>query len=385
MRVLVVTESFPSEGNHVGGIFILRQILALRELGHDITVLRVVPIAPPVGSRWQHYRALGSGYTYDGVPVSVARTLILPGLRNFEHLRAQTGGLMRRAIARFRPDVVHAHYVQPAGSIAAGRGLPAVITSHGIDAYDWPFRRRGLRADAVRTLELAEIVVGVSGFIADSLRRLCRRPIEVVFNGADARIFGSPDRRRAREALGIAPERAVLAYVGHLIRDKGIFELAAALGRLARPPLLLVAGDGESSKEFAQALREGGVETRFFGYVKPEMTATILAAADAATLPSYYEGLPVSVCEAMLSARPVVATAVGGIPEIIEDRRTGYLAPPHDVERLSSLYAEVFADRAAAAAIGLRAQEFARKHLTWEANARAYDRLYRQIARRRAA
>lgn len=385
MRILVVTDSFPSAINHVGGIFILRQILALRDLGHEIAVLRVVPHAPPIGSKWHQYRALGSAYTYEGIPVTVTRTLVLPGLRNREHLRAQTGGHMRRAIRRFQPDVVHAHYLQPGGSIAVGRGKPTVVTSHGIDAYDWPFRRDGLRADAVRTMKLAEVVVGVSGFIAGQLRRLVERPVEVVFNGADTHTFGAPDRARARAALQIAAEDSVLAFVGHLTDDKGIFELAAALRRLAQPPLLLVAGDGEGREQFAEMLREAGVRVRFFGYVKPEMTATILAAADALTLPTHFEGLPVSVCEAMLSARPVIATRVGGIPEIIQDRDTGYLVDAYDADGLASTYAEVFEDRAAAAAIGKRAQNFARTHLTWEVNARAYDRLYRELGTQRAA
>lgn len=385
MRVLVVSKSFPSEIDHVEGIFILRQALALRDLGHDVAVLRVVPFAPPIGAKWHQYRALGAGYRYDGIEVSVERTLFLPGLRNLEHLRAQTGRLMRRAIARFRPDVVHAHYVQPAGSIAVARGRPTIVTSHGIDAYDWPFRREALRLDAVRTLKLADIVVGVSDFIGKSLGRLVDRPIETVFNGADVRIFGNPDRARARATLAISPEEPVLAFVGHLVPEKGILDLAAALRRLTRPPLLLMAGDGPARGQMEAVLREGGIAARFYGYVQPEMTATILAAADAVTLPSHYEGLPVSICEAMLAARPVVATTVGGIPEIIKDHQTGFLAAPHDVEALSRLYAEVLADRAKAAAIGAKAQEFAREHLTWDANARAYDRLYRQLVKARAA
>ena len=385
MRILVVSKSFPSEINHVDGIFILRQVLALRDLGHDVAVLRVVPLAPPIGTKWHQYRALGTAYRYEGIDVSVQRTLFLPGLRNLEHLHAQTGGLMRRAIARFRPDVVHAHYVQPAGSIAVSRGRPTVITSHGIDAYDWPFRREGLRRDATHTLKRADVVVGVSRFIADSLRQLVDRDIEVVFNGADARIFGNPDRARAREKLAIRSEEPVLAFVGHLVREKGIFDLAAALSRLGRPPLVLVAGDGESREEFAAALGGAGIAARFYGYVRPEMTATILAAADAVTLPSHYEGLPVSICEAMLSARPVVATTVGGIPEIVKDHQTGLLAAPRDVEALSVLYAEILADRPKAAAMGEKAQAFAREQLTWEANARAYDRLYRRLVKECAA
>src|SRR5581483_9978798 len=108
--------------------------------------------------------------------------------------RAQTGGIIRKAIERSRADIVHAHYLQYPGSISFGRGKPVVITSHGIDAYDWPLRREGLRRDAARTLQGAEIVVAVSGFIASALQRLHDRRIDVVLNGGDAAVFAPSDR-----------------------------------------------------------------------------------------------------------------------------------------------------------------------------------------------
>jgi teichuronic acid biosynthesis glycosyltransferase TuaC len=385
MRILCVTGDFPSEFNHVGGIFIYKQMLALQRLGHELFVLRVVPLAPPIGAKWQKYRALKDRYRYDGIDVEVARTVVLPGLRNFEHLRAQTIGIMKRAIARTQPHVVHAQYLQYPGSISVGRGRPTVITSHGIDAYDWPWRREALRKDAARTLRAAETVVAVSGFIATQLRHLADRPVEVVFNGGDAEVFRSADRRAAREELQLPQERRVLAFAGTLCVDKGIFDLVEALRGLDDPPLLLALGDGPDATAFAAALRAAEIDVRLFGNVSQSTVASAFAAADAVTLPSHKEGLPVTVCEAMLSARCVVATAVGGIPEIVRDGDTGFLAEPHDIARLRFLYRRVLHDPGVAAAAGERAARFAREHLTWEANARAYARIYRRIVGERAA
>jgi glycosyltransferase involved in cell wall biosynthesis len=385
MRVLVVTSDFPSEIDHVRGVFILRQTAALRDLGHEVLVLRVVPLAPPIGAKWHKYRALGEGYTYEGLRVEVARTLVFPGLRNFEHLRAQTGGIMRRAIARFAPDVVHAHYLQYPGSIAVDRGRPAVITSHGIDAYDWPFRRDGLRRDATRTLARADVVVGVSEFIAGSLRRLTDRHIDVVFNGGDEKSFANGDRARARAELEIAPDRPVLAFAGNLGIAKGIFDLAAALRQFPNPPLLVMAGDGPCGQELGDALRDAGVEARLLGNVRNSMVGTIFAAADAVVLPSHKEGLPVTICEAMLAGKPVVATRVGGIPEIVRHEETGLLVDAHDSGALGNALQRIFSDPAAAAEMGRRGQQFARQHLTWHANARAYERIYQRLAQARAA
>src|SRR5579872_1920898 len=385
MRVLVVTSDFPSEIDHVRGVFIYRQTAALRDLGHEVSVLRVVPLAPPFGGKWHKYRALGERYTYEGIHVDVARTLIFPRLRNFELLRAQTGGLIRKAIAHVQPDVVHAHYVQYPGSIAVDRGKPAVITSHGIDAYDWPFRREGLRRDAVRTLERADAVVGVSAFIASTLRRLVDRPVDVVFNGGDERAFTRADRAGARAELEISNDRPVLAFAGNLGMAKGIFDLAKALRGLDVAPLLLIAGDGPYKNDLEKALQEAGVPVRFFGNVRNDMVATIFAAADAVTLPSHKEGLPVTICEAMLAGKPVIATRVGGIAEIVRHEETGLLADAHDPDALHALFARVFADRAAAEEMGRRGQQFARAHLTWHANALAYDRIYRRLTQIRAA
>ena len=354
-------------------------------MGHDIEVLRVVPVAPPFAKKWRKYRALGEHYTCEGIPVTVARTLILPRMCNFEHLRLQTGGIIRHAIERFEPDIVHAHYLLYPGSISVGRGRPTVITSHGIDAYDWPWRRVGLRREAVRTLQRADTVVGVSGFIANCLRRLESRPVEVIFNGADMRTFAGLSKSRARAALQIPEDRAVLSFVGHLVPEKGIFDLVAALRPLEKPPLLLLAGEGPAAETLARALRAARIEARLLGYVKHDVVANVVAASDALTLPSHNEGLPVTVCEAMLAGKPVIATTVGGIPEIIRDGETGFLAESRDIARLTYLYDTVFRDKERMALVGQRAYEFARQHLTWEANARAYDRLYSQLVRRRAA
>jgi teichuronic acid biosynthesis glycosyltransferase TuaC len=384
MRVLFVTNDFPSLLDSVGGIFIAKQAIALRDLGHDVSVLRIIPYAPPLG-RWYRYHALGSSYEYEGLRVNVGRTVILPRLCNFERLRAQTGTLLRRAIAQFTPDVVHAHYIQYPGSIAVGRGVPAVITSHGIDAYDWPWQRDGLRRDAARTIAQADAVVAVSGAIANWLRRLHDRTIDVIFNGADARFFGTIDRARARKELRIPAERPVLAYAGYLVPAKGVFDMAAALARLPEKPLLLVAGEGPSSQELVTALREANVEARYYGNVPQATVASIFAAADVITLPSHNEGLPVTVCEAMLTGRPVVATTVGGIPEIVTHGSTGYLCEAHDVERLAELYRTAFENKEQATAIGAAAQRFARDRLTWDANARSYSRLYRRVVEECAA
>jgi glycosyltransferase involved in cell wall biosynthesis len=110
----------------------------------------------------------------------------------------------------------------------------------------------------------------------------------------------------------------------------------------------------------------------------------LLTASDVFAFPSHAEGLPGAVCEAMLSGRAVVASAVGGIPEIVQDGETGLLVPKANPAALAAAIQRVFADDVARAELERNARAFALKRLTWGMNAAAYDALYREtLARHR--
>jgi glycosyltransferase involved in cell wall biosynthesis len=134
-----------------------------------------------------------------------------------------------------------------------------------------------------------------------------------------------------------------------------------------------------------RAVAEGGVRALFIGAASQEGVASAFGAADVVTLPSHMEGLPAVICEAMLACRPVVASTVGGIPEVLVHGSTGYLAAPRDVGAFAALYARALSQRAEASSVAIAARTFALAHLTWEANARAYDRLYRSVLTERVA
>ena len=105
----------------------------------------------------------------------------------------------------------------------------------------------------------------------------------------------------------------------------------------------------------------------------------MFGAADIVTLPSHFEGLPNVVCEAMLSGRAVVASTAGGIPEIVQNERTGMLVPPRDVEPLSDALLRMSADGAKRELVAERARAFALEHLTWRGSAKRYETLYNDV------
>ncbi|MGC1380823.1 MAG: glycosyltransferase [Candidatus Baltobacteraceae bacterium] len=379
MRLLFIAKDFPAPEQPRSGVFVLRQAQALARLGHEIRVVRVVPRAPAWTAKWRAYRAVPDRYAIEGIGVETIRALFPPRMLAMEHLWLQVGPALRRSIAAFQPHIVHAHFLIPSGQLAVRQALPTVVTAHGSDAYDWAWRRPGLRRAAAEAVSRASLVVAVSAYIADHVRALARREVHVVYNGADEGVFKPADREAARVELGLPPERFVIAFTGGAAQAKGVFDLlqaAAALSDLR--PLLLVAGlDPRDSLDAAIAAR--GVETRTYGVLAQADLARLLTAADVFALPSYREGLPASLCEAMLCGRPAVATPAGGIPEILRDGEAGYLVAPGAVDALSARLRAIARDPAEAARMGDAALRFARDHLTWRINADRYDALYRDM------
>lgn len=381
MRILVLPKEFPFAVQPQAGIFILRRVQALRDLGHEIHVLRIVPAAPPVTPKWRAYASIPREDVVDGIPVRSIRALFPPRMIGMEYLPLQVHGAVAREIMRFKPDVVHASFLIPSGQIAVRQRIPAVVTAHGGDAYAWPKRRPGLHAAAREAIEKAARVTAVSSYIGRCVREIADREVDVIWNGGDERFFFPCDRNGARTSLGIDAGRFVVAFAGHLLRAKGIFDLvdaASALDDLR--PLLLLAGAGSNEAELRQAAQQANVEMRLLGRLDQRGVAQMYAAADVVTLPSYNEGMPNVVCEAMLSERAVIASTAGGIPEIVDDERTGLLVEPGKPEQLRHALARAGADSALRARLAACAREFAAEHLTWRVSARRYDRVLREAA-----
>lgn len=178
-------------------------------------------------------------------------------------------------------------------------------------------------------------------------------------NGVDTARFESGGRRAARSALGLDPNRRIIMVSGNRLKTnpwKGyrwLMETAERLGRNPEPPqadFLCVGDEGET-------LHFGGVRIRFAGYVEdPSDMPAYYRAADLYFHPSRADTAPFSVLEAMASGLPVVATSVGGIPEQVEEGRSGFLAAPGDVETMAARIGQLLADRRASGSMGKKAR-----------------------------
>jgi glycosyltransferase involved in cell wall biosynthesis len=254
---------------------------------------------------------------------------------------------VRREIRAFRPTLVHTHLVHADlhGLLAARlTGFPAVSSVHGTPSFylSEPYRscRRLAGRWATRTIAISE---HVREFV-ERLRLARPGSVRTVHYGIDASEWPSSDksRDRARTEVGIASDDVAVGVASRLIPGKGHVELLDACARARRkaPRLrLLVAGDGPLRRELETRSHELDLaeRVRFLGFVTD--IRAFMGACDVLafpTQPQLGEGFGLAALEAMASARPVIATRVGSLPEVVSDEATGLLVDPQNVEALAA-------------------------------------------------
>ena len=393
----MISHMYPSPVNPTGGIFVHEQVKALRARGHDVRVVSPKGWAPPGLSRWSSYRDVVARDFVDGIEVHYPRKLTLPGgrlrHRNAEAFLLGIRRTVRRIHAEWSIDVIHAHMMVPDGwaasRIGPELGVPTVGTAHRADVLDIPAQGAKSRmqvAEAIRSLDAVVTVSRAIGDAADAIARP-KRPITVVPNGADAEVFLPRDPVEARRRLGIPEGGPVVSYVGKLVPRKGVDTLIESMGVLAAreggAPHLVMAGIGPMRESLEQRASELGVADRitWLGKVPHDDVGWVMSTGDVFILPSLSEGLPTVVCEAMACGLPVVATAVDGTPEIVDEPATGLLVQPHDIDGIAAALSRLLDDPALRAQMGAEALRRSAADYTWAANARRMEDVYSAVTR----
>jgi glycosyltransferase involved in cell wall biosynthesis len=290
VKILLVSQMYPGPEAPDHGVFVKQMADALEERGHRLERAILVSRAG--------------------------------GRRRYATLYAKAA----RGARRFRPDVVHAHFLVPTGLLAGlATRAPLVVTAHDRDVRNIgsiPGVRAATRAVARR----ASALIAVSDYLRTDLEKRvpeARGKTEVVDCGVDLRLFKDSDPRAARQELGWDGEGPAFLCVGTLDERKNVMRLARAYERLGAGRLAFV-GDGP----LRDAL-EGRHGVRVVGRVPYDEVPRWVAASDVVCQPSLVEPFGQALLEALASERSVVATSVGGPPEFVTDG-AGVLVDPHD-------------------------------------------------------
>jgi glycosyltransferase involved in cell wall biosynthesis len=282
--------------------------------------------------------------------------------------------------------LIHAHTVLPDGfaAVLLGRefALPVVCTAHGSDVNVYPYQNRSVRWASQWALRHVDRMIAVSENLKQAAIALAgTREIAVVHNGADSRSFKALGRQEARNRLKLDSSGKMICFVGYLRPEKGLEYLLEAFAGLGHPDTqLYLVGDGplkHSLMALAQRLGITG-NCRFAGKRPHDEIPLWISAADCIVLSSLSEGFPTILPEAMLCGVPIVATPVGGIPEVIRDGETGLLVPCRTPSALTQALRTLLSNQQLASDMAARAQELARTSLTWADNARRMLSLYRE-------
>lgn len=348
LRVLAITKIFPNAAEPLAAPFNRQQFAALaKRAGIALEVLATVPWFPGAGllSRWSSAGKLATVPRRDrieGIDVRHPRTLFVPRLAH-----ATWGPLYAASIApnvmryRGKVDVVLGSWAYPDGfaAVIAARliGVPCVVKLHGSD-INVIAKLPGPRRMTEWALPRADRVVAVSRALGEEAIALgvARHRLAIVMNGVDAELFHPRDRAAARAELEL-PGGPLALYVGNLKDVKGVLDLAPAWARvLAEVPgaTLAIVGDGPLRSQLAALVAPFGDRVRLVAAQPLARIPTWMAACDVLVLPSHAEGTPNVVLEALACGRRVVASAVGGVPDLLASAELGTLVPPGDPNAL---------------------------------------------------
>jgi len=321
MKIVVLTTSYPRHEGDPAGNFVADAVEQLRERAIDVEV-----VSP---ASFRHFGiAYGSGVV-GNLRSAPWKAVLLP---------AFLGSFARAARrAAHDADLVHAHWL-PSGAVALTTRKPFVVQLWGTDvelARRAPWLAR-------RVLERARLTICASNALADSARELGAKAVRVI-----------PSAVELPERVGEPADPPEVLFVGRLSPEKGILDLVQAADGIP----LTVAGDGPLRDRVPGAL----------GFVQHTALPPLYERAAVVAVPSHREGFGVACAEAMAHARPVVASAVGGLLDLVVDGETGVLVPPRDVPALRGALERLLADPDLRRRLGQAGRARVQERFSWPA------------------
>lgn len=343
MKICIVPTMFPKYKGDYYGSFVFDEAKAFVDKGLEVHIIT------------QHNQNTPYEEIVEGMHVHRFRWLEPRKFRALVHFRGLKDNIrlltyiislffkLIRVIFKYKINIVHAHSTIPTGFLAVIISkifrVPSFVTAHGMDINNFENSLIFKRIISF-TLNNCYKTIAVSGDLADKMKQLGvnEDKILVLRNAVDINRF-KPINGKIFLKDDFKKDDVVILFVGYLDTFKGIFELIDAFFEIYKENKsikLLIVGSGPKYNELKRKVSKLGLDdsVKFKGKIAHDVIHQYYQAADIFTLPSYSEGLPLSILEAMASNTSVIASNVGGIPEIIEDGKSGFIVPPKNIEVL---------------------------------------------------
>jgi glycosyltransferase involved in cell wall biosynthesis len=383
--ILVLTTTYPSHQGDWKGAFIHNLILAIKRKGFEVTVL-----APSNGEGYGNstidgVQVIRFGYFWPrslerltvgagGIPENISKSF----LAKFQIIPMTLLFVVRALILSRKADIIYSNWIG-AGFVGAIvgtiTGKPTVVSFRGDDGY--LARDRALWKIATKwVIKKSSYVTAVSSELIRIMKDLGADPqrLSVPRFGVDSQIFyPNCDVRKSRVNLKIT-------FVGSLIPKKGLQDLIEAMTspQFAKTELVVV-GDGYYGTELkrlaGEKLKDRIVEWK--GIISPIKVGEVLRESDILVLPSYTEGSPNVIKEAMATALPVIGSRIGGVPELVDHGRTGFLYEPGDIEELRKCLGKLVVNEDMRLKMGANArQRLNEAGLDWDSTAEDFEKIF---------
>jgi glycosyltransferase involved in cell wall biosynthesis len=302
-------------------------------------------------------------------------------------------GALAAHLAAIRPDVIHNHMyraelVGTRAAIALGEiGLrrPYVVStvhSSRVRSAEDREQLRRLTPDMDRLIAVSRSIVAKLG---DEGRLGAGPPVDLIYNGVDLQRYDHQEPCcTLRDEYGMEPGSQIVGVVARLEPEKGhptLLEAWPAVLRAAPDAYLLVIGEGSQREALERQARDLRIAHRVVFTGRRDDVPAVTAALDVAVLPSYREAQGLSILEALALARPIVASNVGGIPEMIEDGATGLLVEPHDTDGLAQAISRLLVDHPYADMLARQGHDMVHDRFCIELMVEAVEAIYEEGAR----
>jgi len=374
MKILVISHLFPNQVDRNYGIFMARQLVEMARQGEQITVIVPTIWTPSflrIFKKWRNYNHEVSLCQFDGLHVISAPYLRITGnwfyrwagLSMFLALKNKA----RKLDQQIKFDIIYARSFFPDGDAAVRLAkhlqLPAVCVGIGRDINIIPMYSRAIYNRFVQVANQLNGTIASGRAAADKIDQVSGKQTLSIYGVVDLdRFKPAADKIQVRRALGLPVDKIVVLYLSSFKRDKGVYELLAAFQQICTKcpqAILEICGAGIEKEGMVNYIHENNLQSviKMVGAVDNSKVDLWMQACDLFVLPTWHEGMPNAVMEAMACGLPVVASAVGGLPEAVGDCEGAQLVPPQNAQALGQAMLDLLLDEGRRQRMGIVARQ----------------------------